>query len=417
MKQKISQILKEELAKIKPDEKEIKRYSEEMKALIENLGKKLKGKANVMLGGSFAKNTVIKKDRYDADIFIRFFKNPDSRILEKILKNLNLKFETLHGSRDYFRIKSRGIFIEIVPIMNLKADETEKAANVTDVSPFHVYYISKKIEKNQKLADEIRLAKALCYALDCYGAESHIRGFSGYCLEVLVSYYGSFLRLLEAASKWPDKVVIDPEKYYKSRDEILRELNESKLISPLVIVDPVQKNRNISAALSDEKFNAFRDACKKFLAHPSQGFFRKKDMEKEILENAKKSKKELLVIEAESFKEKEDIAGAKLLKFMNVLKTRLENEGYSAKSGIKFLGRKARLYFLLGKKDIIIEGPFLDMKKHVENFKKTWKSAKARGKRMIAVKKASEISWRNALKIEKKTLKEMSIKKFNVVKA
>lgn len=299
--------------------------------------------------------------------------------------------------------------------MNIKANETEKAANVTDVSPFHVDYIRKKIEKNKKIADEIRLAKAFCYALNCYGAESHIRGFSGYCLEVLVSYYGSFLKLLQASSKWAGKVVIDPEKYYKNKDEILRELNESKLISPLVIVDPVQKNRNVAAALSDEKFNDFKEACKKFLAHPSSGFFRKKDIEKDILDEAKKSKKELLVIDAESFKEKEDIAGAKLLKFMNVLKTRLEKEGYSAKSEIKFLGSKARIYFLLGKKDMIIEGPFLEMKKHVENFKKTWKNAKIKGKRIIAVKKASEISWKNALKIEKKALKEMSIKSFKRV--
>lgn len=102
---KISRILNEELSKIKPDEQEIKKYDSEIKIIIESLRKKLKGRANVMLGGSFAKNTVIKKDRYDADIFVRFLKNPDSKILEKILKSLKIKFETLHGSRDYFRIR------------------------------------------------------------------------------------------------------------------------------------------------------------------------------------------------------------------------------------------------------------------------------------------------------------------------
>jgi len=220
---------------------------------------------------------------------------------------------------------------------------------------------------------------------------------------------------MKASAKWRDKAIIDPEKYYKNKDEILRELNESKLISPLVIVDPVQKNRNISAALSEEKFALFKEMAKKFSSHPSSRFFEKIDIEKNILEEAKKSKKELLVIDAESEKEKEDIAGAKLLKFFNILRARLEKEGYSAKSEIKFTGNRAKFYFLLSKKDMLINGPFLDMKKHVENFKKAWKKTIIRGKRIAAVKKASEISWKNAIKFEKNVLKEISIKKFRAI--
>lgn len=411
---KIQQILNEEIKKIKPSGEEDSKLKAEIKCILDLLNKKLKGKANAILGGSFAKGTAIKKDKYDADIFVRFYKNPDSDALERALKSLKVKIERIHGSRDYFRLKSGNVFIEIVPILNINEKNTENAVNVTDVSPFHVNYIRKKILKNEKLADEIRLAKAFCYAIGCYGAESHIRGFSGYCLEVLISYYKSFPNLLKAASKWPDKVVLDPEKYYKDKSEILRELNESKLVSPLVIVDPVQKNRNISAALSEEKFLLFKEECKKFLSHPNKTFFEMKDIEKNILNEAKKSKKELLIVYAESLKEKEDIAGAKLLKFMNVIKVRLEKEGYTTKTAIKFSGNSAKLFFMLDKKDFLIEGPFLDMKKHVENFKKRWKNTKIKGKRIVALRKKADINWKNALKVDKDVLKEMDIKKFSV---
>jgi tRNA nucleotidyltransferase (CCA-adding enzyme) len=410
----IQQILSEEIEKVKPSEEENAKLEAEISEIVGFLNKKLKGKAIVILGGSFAKGTVIKKGKYDADIFVKFHKNPDSDLLERTLKKFKVKIERLHGSRDYFRLRAGKVLIEIVPILNLNSKDTEKAVNVTDVSPFHVSYIKKKIDKNKKLADEIRLAKAFCYALGCYGAESHIRGFSGYCLEVLVSYYKSFLNLLKASSKWPDKVVLDPEKYYK-KGEVMRELNESKLISPLIIVDPVQKNRNISAALSEEKFNLFRESCKKFLSKPSKEFFEMKDVEKDIMNEAKKSKMELLIIQAESLKDKEDIAGAKLLKFQNVLKDKLEKEGYTTKTSIKFSGSSAKLYFLLGKKDLVIEGPFLNMPSHVMSFRKKWKKAFIKGKRIVALKKKTEIQWKNCLKIDKKVLADMDIKNFRVL--
>ena len=43
----------------------------------------------------------------------------------------------------------------------------------------------------------IRIAKAFCHANNSYGAESYINGFSGYALELLVYYYGSFLKFIK----------------------------------------------------------------------------------------------------------------------------------------------------------------------------------------------------------------------------
>ena len=63
--------------------------------------------------------------------------------------------------------------------------------------------MNKKV-RSKKILDEIKIAKAFCHANNCYGAESYINGFSGYGLELLVYYYGGFLRFIKAVSKMKD---------------------------------------------------------------------------------------------------------------------------------------------------------------------------------------------------------------------
>ena len=52
-------------------------------------------------------------------------------------------------------------------------------------------------------------------------------------------------------------------------------LNESKLQSPIVFVDPTFKERNALAALSRETFEKFKKASKVFLRAPSKRYFEK----------------------------------------------------------------------------------------------------------------------------------------------
>src|SRR3990167_5972244 len=128
---KLKQILSEQLSLIKPTGQEfliLKKQACLLKDKIEKSAKKLKIKADCFIGGSLAKGTIIKKERYDLDIFVRFEKNQKgkkqqeeniSEILEKILKASRAKFQRIHGSRDYFIIgedKNKRIFLEIVPV-------------------------------------------------------------------------------------------------------------------------------------------------------------------------------------------------------------------------------------------------------------------------------------------------------------
>ena len=274
MTKKINSILAEVLERVEPSQEELKVINESLEDFLEKVEKRikvLKINAEVFVGGSFAKNTVIKKDYYDVDVFVRFDKKYKDDKISELTKNLlkNIKgISVIHGSRDYFRVKVNSyFFIEVIPVT--KVVKSSEARNITDLSYSHVKYINKKV-KNKKILDEIKIAKAFCYANNCYGAESYINGFSGYGLELLVYHYGSFLKFIRAISKISvnKKEVIDLEKYYRNKPTVLMDVNSSKLQSPIVFIDPTYKQRNVLAALSDETFEKFKKDCKKFLKTP-----------------------------------------------------------------------------------------------------------------------------------------------------
>lgn len=225
--------------------------------------------AQVHLGGSVAKGTNLAGD-HDVDVFVRFaVENGDallSDLLEPVLRSAFPDFERVHGSRDYFHIPLPDGTLEIIPV--LAATTWEEAANVTDMSPLHVAYVRSHIDRRPWLAGEIRLTKQFLKSAKAYGAESYIGGFSGHVVDLLIICYGGFRALLSAvASEWSRKIVLDPE---QRLTDPLAELNASKTHAPLVIVDPVQSDRNSAAALTRACFDRFRARAREYLDAPEQ---------------------------------------------------------------------------------------------------------------------------------------------------
>ena len=146
---------------------------------------------------------------------------------------------------------------EVVPVLDVK--KASSAVNVMDVSPLHVSYIKKHLKRK----DDVRKLKFLLKANHLYGAESYLQGFSGYVLEILVSYYGSFDKVLKAFSSVKDYLVLDPAKHYSSKGIALKSLNQSKL-GAFVLIDPVQVDRNAAAAVSLEKLREFVKLCNSY---------------------------------------------------------------------------------------------------------------------------------------------------------
>lgn len=348
------------LEKISPTKQEEILLKNKAKTILKKINSKLKD-AKAILGGSAAKSTFLKND-YDIDIFVKFpqkYKNKDiSKILQKHLKKIFPKIIKVHGSRDYFQLSQDPFTFEIVPILNINSPS--KAQNITDVSPFHTKWVNSKT--NQKLIDEIRLTKSFCKANHLYGAESYIKGFSGYVLEILVIKYGSFQNLIKAATKWKPGLIIDIEKHKSS-------LNPSK-ISPLIIIDPVQAERNAAAALSEKKFNEFIQLAKNFYRNPSKKFFEKKLFNPEKLHGA-------VIIKAIPLKGKEDIIGSKLVKTLEYIAKKLNEEGFTVEKYDWDWDSEAIFWYFVKKQNLpLIKkhfGPPLKETTHVDIFKKKYK--------------------------------------------
>ena len=321
---KESKILKEVFEEIKPTKEELNliKYKLEdiSKKIKENL-KKEKIEADIFVGGSYAKGTLVKKKQYDVDVFIRFNKKYKEEELSELTKKAlgEMDYEVLKGSREYFKVDFGSFFFEIIPVK--KVSNAKEAENITDLSYLHVLYVEKKIKI--KLKEDILLAKAFCHGCNCYGAESYINGFSGYALELLILHYKSFLKMLKELSNAKEKIIIDTEKQFKNKKDVLLDLNESKIKNPIILIDPTYKFRNVLSALSDETFEKFKEAAKKFLKNPSKEAFVTKNVD---FEKAKirAGKKEYITIEISTDKQAGDIAGTKMIKFYKHLKEEAE---------------------------------------------------------------------------------------------
>lgn len=441
----MKEIIDRVLAKIKPSDKETERMNSGIKNFVSELERKIKKnkvKAEVFVGGSSGKGTVVKQQnsslklgilgprktksfsrrkKQDVDIFVRFIDKDEkiSEMLESILKNF--KHKKIHGSRDYFKVSFEKLKFEVVPVLKIK--KPEEAKNVTDLSFLHVSYVrnalgisdhpkkaklfsgvNKKM-REKDLRDDIRLAKAFCYASGCYGAESYINGFSGYALELLIIYYKSFVNMIKKISKLDikKKLVVDLEKYYKGK-KIEEEMNESKLSSPIVFIDPTFKGRNVLSALSYDTFLKFQEACKKFLKKPEEKFFFKQEIEKNNFN---------LILQVRTSKQEGDIAGSKLWKFYNLLKVELGKNFIIKKTDFDYNDKKkADLYFKIkARKEIIFIGPPIVSVENVSNFRKKHKNCFIKNNKVYAKEKSQGIrEFLNEFKTKNKSrMKEMGI--------
>jgi len=415
----IQKLLREQIKIIKPsetDSENLSKISEDFCIeLRENL-KKAGIRAEVFVGGSVAKDTAVKKDKYDIDIFVRFDSKYNEKEISGLLgKVLGNKVKKVHGSRDYYQQDINEIVIEIVPVLKIKRQQDAK--NVTDLSYFHVNYIVGKIKENPKLADEIRLAKTFAHANNCYGAESYIHGFSGYALELLVVSYGSFLNFIKAVAKaevgteYKSKIVIDDSKLYKNKKEILIEMNSSKLHSPIILVDPTFKERNAAAGLNYETFYKFKKACMGLIDNPSSNFFKKK----EVIDDFIKFKEKLEIVNVRTSKQSGDIAGTKSKKFYEFFLNRLKKEFLIRKSGFDYDENEnlAHFYLVLDKKgEETIRGPSVTQVENLTAFKKAHPNAFIKNHFAYAkiTHSLSFSDWfKRFVRDDKKIIKDMSI--------
>jgi tRNA nucleotidyltransferase (CCA-adding enzyme) len=272
MENEINSLIKRILKKITPKREDY----EKVEALTKALEKKIKLAcqqegidAVVRVEGSVAKDTWLSEN-LDIDIFIRLPTSIPRKNLDDV--GLRIAKKAADGAKQierfaehpYLEIFIDNYRVDIVPCYDSKPEEWQSA---TDRTPYHTDYINSRLGK--ELRGEVRLLKKFMAGTDVYGAEIKVGGFSGYLCELLIMKFGSFTQTISAFAKYNRRVVIDIEGFYTSRE------NELSLLFPelLVIVDPVDKGRNVASAVQPQKLYTFIGAARAFLQNPSKAFF------------------------------------------------------------------------------------------------------------------------------------------------
>ncbi|MEM2793708.1 MAG: CCA tRNA nucleotidyltransferase [Candidatus Methanomethylicia archaeon] len=264
-------ILREVLEKITPSTSErlkVSRIINEVKQRILKKAYEYGINVEISVEGSIAKDTWLSNDK-DIDVFIHLPKELGNESLKtvglEICKSACENWIEAYAEHPYIQANMNGFKVDIVPVFKINSiDEAETAVART---PFHTRFINSKF--NNYMRKEVRILKQFMKGTGVYGAEIKVRGFSGYLCELLIYKYKSFTNLLENTSKWkPYHVVIDPARHYSNLNEV-----KKIFVDPLIVIDPVDKKRNVAAALSIDKMSRFIAASRAFKENPSLKFF------------------------------------------------------------------------------------------------------------------------------------------------
>lgn len=258
------EIEKQVLNSITPNSKERKELDQVIKELKDVVQKKIEDTnlpITSELVGSISKDTYLRNN-LDIDLFLLFPTNVSREDLQEhglsigraILKDREECFAEHPYVRGYFNSYKT----EIVPCYKIESSSQKLSA--VDRTPLHTKYVMEYLKESQKR--EVRLFKQFLRGIGCYGAEAEVEGFSGYLCEILILRYDNFQNLIINAQNW------------KHAEQLsLTELEAPTFDTTLVFIDPVDKERNVSSALSKEKFDLFTKACKEYVKKPSITFF------------------------------------------------------------------------------------------------------------------------------------------------
>lgn len=247
--------------------------AEEIRRAVERECEKAKLSAEVRLDGSVAKDTWIR-GHADVDIFMRVSPELTKKQLREVCLPIAKKALQPHHVIERFaehpyieatvEFPAGEVRVNVVPCYKV---EKGNWLSATDRSPYHTEYVRAHITDQQR--DEVRLLKAFMRGIGAYGADIKTGGFSGMLCETLIISNGEFQNVVQDFMKWREDRFIDVANYYQTRaDEVHRIFKE-----PLVVIDPVDKGRNLAAAVRSGQLWNFVAASRMFLDKPSSSFF------------------------------------------------------------------------------------------------------------------------------------------------
>jgi tRNA nucleotidyltransferase (CCA-adding enzyme) len=377
MQEQIEKVCAAVLEKVTPK----KRERAKMEALAGKLEKKVVSasddfgvESEVRVEGSVAKDTWLSKEP-DIDIFMRVPTTIPRKSLGSIC--LEIARKSTEGSKQIERFAEHPYLeaivddtrINIVPCYKVKRGEWLSA---TDRTPFHTNYVKKHLKEQMK--GEVRLLKKIMKGTGVYGAEIKVGGFSGYLCELLILRYKSFVNALKAFSQHKKRMVIDIEGHYEGRE------NELGLLfkEPLVMVDPVDRGRNVASAVRPQKLYTFIAAARAFLENPDTKFFYPQETAslpaKELQQKLAKHGSTIIFLAFEKVDAVPDILWGQLYKSKRSLHKLIQLNGFSILRDLTWSDERTVNMFIFELEQRFISlvkkhlGPPLEKKNECEKF-------------------------------------------------
>lgn len=340
--------------------------------------------------GSTGRGTCLKNDK-DIDIFVLFPKNTKRKGLEekgleigkKVFEEFNGSYRVDYAEHPYTKGTIEGHEVEIVPCFDVKSEDIKSSV---DRTPHHSTWVSDNLNKDLK-KDAVLLKKFL-KSNKLYGSSLKRRGFSGYLTEILVIEYGGFEEVIEKAQNWDESKIIDPGEILESNEsKVMERFNQDSL----VVIDPIDKERNVAAVLSEENYAKFVHLCWKFSKDPGIEFFEEEKYEYTEFELKKevKERSELVVVEFDRPDEVDDIIYPQMRKFMRLMQKRLKKHDFRIfESGFHSFNGKIRFFYEINRclpEVQEIEGPrVFHNTKHVNQFTSKYDLTYVKEDRLVA---------------------------------
>lgn len=369
-------ILESVLSQIKPDSKErakLTTLAEGIIHRINHIAKKEELDVKAELVGSSARGTWLSGE-HDLDIFIMFPPDMERKQLEekglyiarKIAQEADA-WEERYAEHPYIHAIFDGCEVDLVPAFRVRNACNIKSA--VDRTPFHNNYVSSRIKG---LEDEVLLLKQFMKAIKVYGSELKTHGFSGYLAELLIIHYGSFLNTLKAACRWKKGITIDIEAHGTKHE------------APMIVIDPIDCERNVAASLSLDNLCIFIDKACEFLKNPSESYFKEEipqPLSDEEYQNIlEKRGTSVLAIEFEAPNVVEDVLFPQLHKLEESAKRLLEHYDFKVYNSEVWAKDKAIILFELESEQLPAvkkhQGPQVWARKHSLAFKSKYQKTK-----------------------------------------
>ena len=349
--------------KVSPS-KELEKKKEKIANLAFNLVQKVTSNFPEVIssefGGSYAKGTWLPSEA-DIDIFVKFQNETKEKSFENIGKKIG--FESLKDFHPYIRFSDhpyveaiiKNTKVNVVPCYDVEKGKWKSAA---DRSTFHTDFIGKTLSKKEKT--EVRILKTFLKNNGLYGSEIAKQGFSGYVCEVLILQFGSFKETLNYFVNFKNSEIIGKSK--------------KKFDSPIVIIDPIDSNRNLGAAISLSNLSNFILLARQFVRNPSTKFFFSK---KQSVRKNKKIYQDTLVLKFKCKPRSPDILWGQIKRASNVLSLQFKINDFEVLKNSAIFDNKEMvgLIFLFNSKQItenkLREGPLVFNKNDSQKFIET----------------------------------------------